>query len=300
MPDNSANAAALASVISSASNSIATSNLNRRNRKWSEQMYERQQGDNIEFWNMQNEYNSPQAQMARFQEAGLNPNLIYGQGNAGNASPISTPDVQPVNLRNPEYGNAIPNALSALTAMYDLDIKQAQVDNMRVQNTVLEQDALLRSAQIGNLQTQTERGRFDLDFESEMRNVSADARREHVRQLSTSTDLSLRRDFREAAQNASSLSEAAERIKTMVYDRTKYKPAERDRIIANIDILRKEGILKQMDIDMRKNGMTWQDPLAIRFGAKLLESLLNGKSDLLEGIKGKIPQRQFNPRWPSF
>ena len=33
--------------------------------------------ENVEFWNMQNAYNDPSAQMARLKEAGLNPNLIY-------------------------------------------------------------------------------------------------------------------------------------------------------------------------------------------------------------------------------
>lgn len=32
-------------------------------------------------WNMNNQYNSPASQMERFKEAGLNPNLIYGQQN---------------------------------------------------------------------------------------------------------------------------------------------------------------------------------------------------------------------------
>lgn len=46
-----------------------------------------QQNDyNLQMWNLTNEYNSPQAQMQRFKEAGLNPNLVYGQGNTGNAS----------------------------------------------------------------------------------------------------------------------------------------------------------------------------------------------------------------------
>lgn len=36
---------------------------------------------NLDVWNMQNEYNTPAAQMLRFQDAGLNPNLIYGQSN---------------------------------------------------------------------------------------------------------------------------------------------------------------------------------------------------------------------------
>lgn len=36
---------------------------------------------NLDVWNMQNEYNTPAAQMLRYQDAGLNPNLIYGQSN---------------------------------------------------------------------------------------------------------------------------------------------------------------------------------------------------------------------------
>lgn len=41
---------------------------------------------NVEMWNMQNDYNSPAAQMERLQAAGLNPNLMYSMGTSGNAS----------------------------------------------------------------------------------------------------------------------------------------------------------------------------------------------------------------------
>ena len=44
--------------------------------------------NNIRLWNMNNAYNTPKAQMQRFKEANLNPNLIYGQTNT--ATPIST------------------------------------------------------------------------------------------------------------------------------------------------------------------------------------------------------------------
>ena len=54
--------------------------------KKNKELAEIQNQYNIDMWNRQNEYNSPQAQMQRFQEAGLNPSLIYGQGSAGNAS----------------------------------------------------------------------------------------------------------------------------------------------------------------------------------------------------------------------
>lgn len=54
--------------------------------KYNKQLAAIQNQYNIDMWNRQNEYNSPQAQMQRFSEAGLNPNLIYGQGNSGNAT----------------------------------------------------------------------------------------------------------------------------------------------------------------------------------------------------------------------
>jgi len=42
------------------------------------------------------EYNSPKNQMKRFEEAGLNKNLIYGQGNPGNqTAPLTHPDIRP-------------------------------------------------------------------------------------------------------------------------------------------------------------------------------------------------------------
>jgi len=47
----------------------------------------------------QNEYNKPTNQIARFQEAGLNPNLIYGQGSPGNQSAaLSYPEIRPTDL----------------------------------------------------------------------------------------------------------------------------------------------------------------------------------------------------------
>lgn len=49
-------------------------------------------------WNKQNEYNSPEAQMDRYRQAGLNPNLIYGNGvsSAGNAGSMAEFRAQPV------------------------------------------------------------------------------------------------------------------------------------------------------------------------------------------------------------
>lgn len=65
---------------------------NERTREFTKEMYQRQVDDARENWRMQNEYNSPTAQMERLKAAGLNPNLIYGSGSgaaSGNASSLA-------------------------------------------------------------------------------------------------------------------------------------------------------------------------------------------------------------------
>lgn len=58
----------------------------KRQFEYNKQLAALQNKFNIDMWKMQADYNSPQAQMQRFQDAGLNPNLIYGQGSSGNMS----------------------------------------------------------------------------------------------------------------------------------------------------------------------------------------------------------------------
>lgn len=61
-------------------------------------------GRNLAMWRMNNEYNSPAAQMARYKEAGLNPNLIYGQSNMA-SSPASVHSSAPnVPIMNQPFG----------------------------------------------------------------------------------------------------------------------------------------------------------------------------------------------------
>ena len=47
-------------------------------------------------WNANNDYNSPKSQMQRLEEAGLNPNLVYGNGGATHQATMATaPKVSP-------------------------------------------------------------------------------------------------------------------------------------------------------------------------------------------------------------
>lgn len=92
---------------------------------------------NLRLWRMQAEYNKPINQMARYQEAGLNPNLIYSQGNPGNMT--SSPTMQP------KHYDFDPNKQFVLSATRQNML--AQNDNLHKQNSLLASQGSLAAEQ---------------------------------------------------------------------------------------------------------------------------------------------------------
>lgn len=58
-------------------------------------VYNRERADMLADWQMVNDYNSPKAQMERYKEAGLNPNLMYGSSGDNSAANMSNPSIDP-------------------------------------------------------------------------------------------------------------------------------------------------------------------------------------------------------------
>lgn len=87
-------------------------------------------------WNAENEYNAPTAQMGRYKEAGLNPNLIYGQSNpsAGFSSAPSS-SVSQGSAPQVRFDNPI-----------DSIVKVLQLKNLADQNKVIEAEAADKQA----------------------------------------------------------------------------------------------------------------------------------------------------------
>lgn len=93
MADNSGYSNAAAQVagaaVTAAGNYAIESAKTKKQWKYQQKSLQLQQQMNKEAWDMQNAYNTPQAQMERLQLAGLNPRLIYGS--AGGSSSLSGP-----------------------------------------------------------------------------------------------------------------------------------------------------------------------------------------------------------------
>ncbi len=90
-----------------------------RQRAWEVDQRNAQNQFNLDMWNRTNEYNSPMAQMERLKQAGLNPNLMYGQGNVGFAGDLKSSETGSVSLPKTsnvergyvDFGRNIPTAV---------------------------------------------------------------------------------------------------------------------------------------------------------------------------------------------
>jgi hypothetical protein len=110
---------------------------------------------NYGMWKESNAYNSAAAQMERLKAAGLNPNLVYGNGAVvGNSS---SPVPRSADIRSPQF-----NILAALTAAKDIQLKNAEIANKAAENANIK-------AQTGYIASQTRqsdavRRRIDIEI----------------------------------------------------------------------------------------------------------------------------------------
>lgn len=166
---------------SSAMNNKAVQDTNKANMEiakyqaqWQQQENEKAYQRSLNMWNLQNEYNSPTQQMARIRAAGLNPNLVYGNGVTGNSAG-STPQYEPAKFNAPTmqayrgWNLGISDAISQFLAYRTV---KAQVDNMEAQNGLIRQQTATEATRQANIAASTSRSEFDLNMAKELKDVS--------------------------------------------------------------------------------------------------------------------------------
>lgn len=129
-------------VVGSVWNAISTGRQNRKNREHQEYMYNKERADALADWNMNNSYNSPEAQMARLVKAGLNPNMVYGSGSAVNTSSTPSPThAAPYRGEAPQLD--IPNLVGGY---YNIATQVQGLNNMKKQADLTDANIALTEA----------------------------------------------------------------------------------------------------------------------------------------------------------
>jgi hypothetical protein len=115
----------------------------------------RQNALNLEMWNRNNAYNTPEAQMARLKAAGLNPNMLYNNGSASTGNSSSPPEMVAAGRQVPNFRgfglDRLATLGSIMSNILDLQQKQVGIENMEktnrqlaLQNDLLSQDKDLK------------------------------------------------------------------------------------------------------------------------------------------------------------
>ena len=119
---------ALGSLGSAASNAAGGIFQNRANA----QIAKENRDFALDMWNRENEYNLPINQVKRYRDAGLNPALMAGQISPGNTtSPKSFNNVGRDYSYIRRYGDMFNQAVNMVGALKDLQIKDAQKENIQ-------------------------------------------------------------------------------------------------------------------------------------------------------------------------
>jgi hypothetical protein len=246
-------AAAGISAVSGLAQASATGKLNRKNREWQEEM-----------WQKTNDYNLPSMQMARLKAAGLNPHLIYGQGNVGNATMASAP--QQTNQDFSSFATAAQNYVSNRK-------QQVEIDNLKKAQEVMDADKQLKNSQsvnqlAGAAKTEQEKNQAGELFntvlaqsEANLRNTDIVSKKleSEIGSILAGTDLAKQQTRESGArieQIEQNVKESAAKIKSMMVDNN-LKGAEIE--------------LKKVELGLRKAGINPNDPAYIRILGRIAE-----------------------------
>lgn len=146
------------------------------------QIFREQNEFNKEQFNNYLQYNTPSAQRARYEDAGINPYMALGNmqnGNAqsaltsANSAPMQATRVQPENGMANGIQSALINAATVMSAVSDARLKSAQADKQNLENGKFAEEFANRMAEIRSKiglndsyrdKSKSEKQLYDFDF----------------------------------------------------------------------------------------------------------------------------------------
>lgn len=127
------------------------------NNHHNEQLINEQNQLNLQQWNRENLYNSPSEQMKRLKAAGLNPNLMYGNG-AGSLLSAPSPEMQAAHTEAPQIDPLTAAQIANLDANTRAKDAETDRENEKQADIVanLRQERINMRALVRNMDSSTE------------------------------------------------------------------------------------------------------------------------------------------------
>lgn len=168
----------------------------------------------IDDWNMQNAYNSPKAQMARLKEAGLNPNLVYGQLQNGNAPQVPQQPAGRVSLEG-IYSQAVALANQNKQITQTVENLKTNQDLIQANIALARSNTELRDAQVADTQSRINQRDSLMPYQMQMLKTGVDEKLANIQLRGAQTKYSLDENERRELSNSMNLRVGEQKIINM-------------------------------------------------------------------------------------
>ncbi len=253
------------------------------NNEYNQRMQGQQNAYNLDMWNKQNDYNSPASQLSRLKDAGLNPNLIYGNGsastgNSGNIQTESPKAAQQVSVAPVNYFKGLSDGLqNAVSTMLQYKSLESRIDRNDALNAVSGTQADLnrvtsdlRAAQILSEKLRPEMIAEQMNFIHE-RTAKAFYETANERNRSFYSDTYYRQQIDSQAV-AIKLSSA--QIDRISFEMSTILPLRAEQISAMIESLKRGTDLRELEASLKRTDVDW----------KTADKIINTIATVLGGI----------------
>ncbi len=267
-----------------------TRRQNEASRRHSDNRYNQTRKDALADFQMTNKYNSPQQQMQRLKEAGLNPHLVYGKGatQVAQQPKQSTSSAPKFEVPTHNLGAGMSEAAAQALSAMQLD-QQAQINKANI--TTQNANALKLMAETDKTLSTTKTIDFDLNLKNTLKDATIENANAVNNQINQNIE-NLKATEANTRQNTANSIEQIKLNKTATRNDVKRLVLEQNRAkientlkktqtaktkteIYNLRQQRKimvqDTIYKKWENELAKRNLTKNDPVAMR----LFKTLLN-------------------------
>jgi soluble cytochrome b562 len=260
--------------------------MNRKNRKFQEHTnidnrnFQREMTDKERAWNVEdrdfnNAYNTPAQQMQRYKEAGLNPNLIYGQGTpaiseAPRGTTTHASDQQAPRIDN----NFMVPIMQGFMDMIKTNNLKAQTDLLEKQQQLAQSNINLNEVKTSAEQWQMDRSRDFSSLDKELLQAAITNKNANTEAQVANAQFTLDSNQRAERLLRANLSKNKEEILNYQLNRemTRKQLDQLDVLIENGKLDQK---LKEFEVQLSKSGLSKSDPAYAKILAEFWKNLLN-------------------------
>lgn len=254
---------------------------------YQKELMNKQYNAQLQMWNLQNEYNSPSAQVERLREAGLNPALVYGNGNALTAASSMT---APSGSAPSNSGPSVSMPKSNLMQSYLMSI---QGDSYRAGIRRTEEDIQVLREQANKLRTEQLLDLANVDARKLGNQLLRDTFDEEVKRVRIANEESQQRIAQSQsteAVNYKTLEEIDARIaEKAAHVRSLDASSRLSHVTAYMQELISSYFLRTGFMPSASQAASWVNELGSGFNVtpkKIAKAVSDGGFDFLKGVAG--------------